>query len=147
MAGVVIANERDAREFVEAKRRKREPIRIYGDGAAEAVYLPTSAADFARFRGALRETADWGRASEGIDALEFELGARRQLGMPTPNKVIQNEDSSLSLFWKSGEASAMARFFVDGVFTMIGGADGPKARGVTPEFVDALAMIARMKAA
>lgn len=145
MTGVVIANPRDAREFIEAKRRKREPIRFIVDGAAEASFVPKSAADFSDFRSRLIGAPDWGRASERIEALEFELKMRTSHSLPCPSRVIQNEDSSVSIFWEARKAKVMVRCFVDKFFSMIGGMDGPKSVAVTTELLDALAVIHRIQ--
>lgn len=141
MFDLVNATPRDLREFLDAKKRKREPVIRRAFGQASAVHRPSSATGFTRFRFALRAVADWGQASERVDSLERELQKRAGVRLPTPTKVIQNPDRSISLFWEG----AMARLFVDGVFTLIGGFKGKQASTITPEFLDILAFQKRIQ--
>jgi hypothetical protein len=137
----LIQTYRDFREFLEAKKRKREPLRWRARGATEATYVPRSASGFARFRAELRGVGDWGQASERVDSLEHALRARSGSGLPLPRKVIQNSDRSLSLFW----TGAMVRCLPDGFVSLIGGVDGAQAKSVTPELLDLLAFQARIQ--
>jgi hypothetical protein len=139
----VIQTWRDFREFLEAKKRKREPLRFVAKPVASARYEPTSDAGFARFRQALRGVADFGRASERLDALEHALRARHGCGLPLPRKVIQNSDRSLTLFWNE----LMVRCFVDKFFGTIGGSDGVIVTKATNDLLDALAFQARIQRA
>jgi hypothetical protein len=140
---VLLQTIRDFREFVAAKRRKREPIVFKAHGAGAASYQPRHAAGFERFRAALRGVGDWGRASERLDALEQALRSRHGCCFPLPNEVIQNDDRSLSMFWQG----LMARCFEDGFVSLIGGSTGVPARKVTRELLDALAFQARIQKA
>ncbi len=140
MSGL-IETVRDFREFLAAKKRKREPIRIRGKGGGCATYIPRHAAGFANFRAALRGVGDWGRASEQLDALEHALRARHAVGLPLPRKVLQNEDRSLTLFWEA----VSVRCFEDRMLTFIGGAQGIPVQGATRELLDALAFLARLQ--
>jgi hypothetical protein len=134
---------RDLREFLAAKKRKREPLALKMRAAAAASYIPRSAQGFERFRQALRGVGDWGGASERVDALERDLRARHACGLPLPTEVIQNEDRSLSVFWQG----IMVRCFPDGFVSLLGGTAGVPARKVTRELLDALAFQARIQKA
>jgi hypothetical protein len=131
----------DFREFVAAKKRKREPLRFVGKAVATAHYRPSSPQGLANFRAALRGVGDWGLASERVDACEHALRTRHACGLPMPRKVLQNSDRSLSFFWEG----AMVRFFVDGVVVSVGGK--PTAKAVTRDLLDMLAFQARIQGA
>jgi hypothetical protein len=137
----IIATWRDFREFLAAKKRKREPIRFHAKGVGESEFRPRDARAFERWRATCRGVGDWGRASERIDALEHALQSRHACGLPLPRKVIQNDDCSITLFWEG----LLVRCFVDGVFTSIGGARGIKAKAVTREVLDLLAFQKRIQ--
>lgn len=132
---VILSNPRDVREFVEAKRRKREPIFWHGNGVTEASCEPRSLADFVSLRAGLRGSLDFGRSSERVDALESALMRRHNVGLPKPRKVMQNTDRSLTIWWEG----IMVRCFRDGFVSLIGGASGKPARRVTVELLDMLA--------
>jgi len=132
---------RDLREFLAAKKRKREPLVWNVKGAAAASYKPSHAQGFARFRAALRGVGHWGQASERLDALEHALVARHGVTLPLPNEVMQNEDRSLSVFWES----ISVRCFPDGFMSLIGGTAGAPAKTITRELLDALAFQARIQ--
>lgn len=140
---VLIQTIRDFREFVAAKKRKREPLRWVGKAVSAASYRPSSSHEFSNFRANLRGVGDWGQASERLDALDSAIRRRHMVGLPLPQKVIQNSDRSLSLFWEG----VMVRCFVDGFVSMIGGADGMKAKQITNSLLDMLAFQARIKSA
>lgn len=133
---------RDLREFLDAKKRKREPVRLKATGGATAVYAPRSFGDFTRFRSALR-VGDYGAASEGVDRLEHELRARNSVGLPLPRKLLQNEDRSLTLFWEG----ATVRSFPDRFVSVIGGTDGVTATRITSDLLDLLAFQSRIQRA
>jgi hypothetical protein len=137
----IVSTLRDLREFIAAKRRKREPIKWTANGAAEAVYEPKRPQGFANFRAALRGVGDFGQASERLDALESDLKRRHACALPLPRKVIQNGDRSLTLFWEG----ALVRCFPDGFFSLIGGEHGTQAKTVTRELLDLLAFQARIQ--
>ncbi len=132
---------RQFREFLEAKKRKREPLRWRGRGGGQADYLPRHALGFANFRAALRGVGSWGMASERLDALEHALRARHAVGLPLPRKVSQNEDCSLTVFWRH----LTVRCMVDGVGALIGGVKGAPVKGVTNDVLDLLAFQARIQ--
>jgi hypothetical protein len=134
---------RDFREFVAAKKRKREPVFRRAHGVVDANYDPRSFAGFQRFRAALRGVGDWGQASERVDALELALQRRNGVVLPVPRRIVQNADRSLTLFW----SGAMVRCLPDGFISMIGGVDGAKATRVTNELLDLLAFQARIQRA
>ena len=140
---MLLSTVRDFREFLAAKKRKREPIQWNVKPVACATYVPRSADGFKAFRASLRGVGDWGRASERIDALEHALRRRHGFGLPLPRKVLQNSDRSLTVFW----TGAMVRAFEDGITSSIGGTEGVKARKVTPELLDLLAFQVRIQAA
>lgn len=144
MLPVLLQNWRDFREFVAAKKRKREPIQFRMRPSAEATYVPRHPQGFANFRAALRGVSPWGQASERLDALADALRRRHQCELPMPRKVIQNTDCSLSLWW--GEAEhVMIRCFEDRFFSLIGGTKGLPMSKVTTDLVDALYMQHRIQ--
>lgn len=138
---IKIADERDLAEFKESKRIKREPIRWQATGGASAECKPRTVAAFNALRESLRGVSDWGRASEQIDSIEFALKARHGSAIPKPNRVIQNEDVSISLFWDG----LMIRCFPDGIVSIIGGANGIPASGINTDLLDLLGAIPRLK--
>jgi hypothetical protein len=140
MPSVVLSNPRDVREFVEAKRRKREPITWHAQGVTEATCKPRTLQNFAELRSGLRCAPDFARASERLDALERALRNRHALSMPKPRKITQNSDCSLTLWWRG----AMVRCFADGFVSFIGGAKGVAAKMITPELLDVLAAQTRI---
>lgn len=137
----IVSTYREFREFLAAKKRKREPLRWRGTGAAEAMYRPSSHEGLANFRAALRRVDDWGQASERLDRIEHALRARSGHGFPLPHKVMQNSDRSLSVFWEG----AMIRCLPDGVVSLIGGVGGIHSKGVSTELLDLLAFRARIE--
>lgn len=137
----IVRNLRDFREFVAAKKRKREPLRIIAKPVARASYVPRDSRCFARMRASLRGVGDWGRASERLDALEYSLKARHGVTLPLPRKLMQNEDRSLTVFWKG----ASVRCFQDGFVSTIGGVEGIRAKRVTAELLDTLAFLMRIQ--
>jgi hypothetical protein len=139
----VIRTYRDFREFLEAKRIKRESVRFTGHGVATARCIPQNPVGFEEFRESLRGVPDFARASERVDKLEHALFRLHGVGLPLPRKVLQNEDRSLSLFWES----VLVRCFVDGYAVLIGGIDGVKAKRVTPALLDALGFLSRLQRA
>jgi hypothetical protein len=139
----LVSDYREFREFLEAKKRKREPIIRKARGVVEAVYVPRSHAGIERFRAALRGVGDWGQASERLDAIEMALQRRAGVVLPLPRKVMQNDDRSLTVFW----TGAMVRCMPDGLISMIGGVEGVKAKRVTNELLDLLAFQARIQRA
>jgi len=140
---ILMQSLRDLREFLAAKKRKREPVVWRVDGVGEASYKPRHATGFANFRAALRGAGHWGQASEGVDRLDRALRKRHGVGLPLPNEVIQNADRSLSLFWEG----LMVRCFRDGFVSLIGGTAGVPAKKITTELLDALAFQARIQQA
>lgn len=139
----LVSTYREFREFLAAKKRKREPLRWHAKGAAAASYVPRNAHGFANFRADLRGVGDWGQASERLDALEHELRKQHGVGLPLPRRVLQNSDRSLTLFWQD----VMVRCFVDGFVSTIGGVDGVKAKKITLELLELLAFQFRIQAA
>jgi hypothetical protein len=140
----IVQSIRDLREFLAAKRRKREPIQWAARGAATATYVPKSARGFANFRTSLRGVGDWGRASERVDALADALRRRHGCDLPLPRKVIQNSDRSLTLFWESLTVRAFPNEL--GVTHRIG-ATGDPVRGVTTDLLDMLGFQAKVSRA
>lgn len=137
---MLIASMRDLVEFLRAKRARREPVRLHAHGVAEATYHPRDASGFARIRRRLRESRDFSDALDRLDALEHALRKRCGVPLPTPRKLMQNSDRSLSMWWEG----AMVRLFPTGMISMIGGASGVKAKRVTPELLDLLAFQVRL---
>jgi hypothetical protein len=140
---VILATWRDFREFLAAKRRKREPFRFIGRGRACADFRPRDRGSFERLRASMRGVNDWGRASERLDALEHALWKRHGVRLPVPRRVLQNDDASLSLWWKG----AMVRCFPDGLTSAIGGARGVRAKKITRALLDLLAFQVRIQRA
>lgn len=139
----IVRTIRDMREYVAAKRRKREPLRFVAKGAGCADYAPRDRLGFSRIRGSLRGVGDWGRASERIDSLEHALRKRTGATLPLPRRLVQNEDRSLSLFYDE----LSVRAFPDGVAFLVGGSGGHLSQGVKPELLEALAFRARLQSA
>lgn len=143
----ILESVREFHDFLAAKKRKREPLRIHMRPVACASYRPSNARGFANFRASLRGVGDWGRASERLDRLEHELRARHGCPFPLPRRVLQNEDRSLTVFWQG----ATVRCLVDGYSTSIGDdriVDAKiRAKKVTPELLDLLAFLVRIQAA
>lgn len=137
----LVSTFRELRDFLAAKRLKREPLRWLAKGAGAAKYIPRHAEGFENFRIALRGVGDFGKASERLDALEHALRRRHGVGLPLPRKILQNEDRSITLFWDG----CMVRCFVDGFVSTIGGVAGAPARNVTTELLDALALQSRIQ--
>jgi hypothetical protein len=140
----LIATLRDMRDFLAAKKRKREPLRWDAKGVGVAIYTPRHPQGFANFRAALRGEGHWGQASEGLDRLETALRKRHQIGLPMPRKVMQNEDRSLSVWW-GGDEHLMVRAFPDRFFALIGGAKGIPSPKITTDLLDALALQSRIQ--
>lgn len=140
---ILLQSLRDLRDFLEAKRRRREPLFIRARGAAMAIYRPRSTQGFERFRASLRSVGHWGQASERLDALEHALGVRHGVRLPLPREVVQNEDRSISVFWEG----ISVRCFTDGFVSLIGGTAGVPSRTITRELLDALAFQARLQRA
>ena len=138
----VIRTYREFREFLAAKKRKREPIRWNAKGTGAASYVPRNARGFTAFRASLRGVGDWGTASERLDALEHALRLRHQVPLPLPRKVMQNDDRSISVFWEG----AMVRCLPDGFVSLIGGTGGVPAKRITTELLDLLAFASRIQA-
>jgi hypothetical protein len=136
---VVLSDPREVREFVQAKKRKREPIRWHAEGVTEAKCEPRTLADFTSLRVGMRETVDFGRASEQLDALESALFFRHSLRIPKPRKVMQNTDRSISIWWRG----VMVRCFQDGFVSLIGGPLGLPSKRITNELLDCLAQMQR----
>jgi hypothetical protein len=132
---VILSDPRDVREFVAAKKRKREPIRWHAHGVTEAACEPRTLAEFSNLRAGLR-TSDFGQASDRLDALESALRTRHQIGLPKPRKVTQNSDCSLTIWWEG----AMVRCFPNGLMSLIGGVRGIPARAITSDLLDLLAI-------
>jgi hypothetical protein len=140
---MILATLRDLREFLEAKRRKREPLRFIAKGRACASFSPRDPQGFERIRASMRGVGDWGRASERLDALEHALFRRHQVLLPVPRRVLQNEDCSLSVWWES----VMVRCFPDGFTSLIGGTQGKPSARITSALLDMLAFQVRIQAA
>lgn len=139
----LVSSIREFREFLAAKKRKRELLRLRGKGGGAAEYIPRHPAGFRNFRAALRGVGDWGQASERLDALEHALTARHAIGLPLPRKVMQNEDRSLTVFWEGFSV----RCFRDGFASLLGGTAGAPAKSITRELLDALHFQARIQGA
>jgi hypothetical protein len=139
----IISTIRDFREFLAAKKRKREPVIRRAFGVGSSSYIPSSPRGFANWRAANRSIEDWGRACERIDSLEHALRARHGVGLPLPRKVIQNPDRSITLFWEG----CMARCLVDGYSVRVGGVAGVPIAKITTELLGLLAFQARIQRA
>jgi hypothetical protein len=139
--GGLAATWADFREFVAAKKRKREPLRWNPKGVVRASSCPKTVQDFERLRGLLRLNRDFGRASERLDALEHALAKQSSIGLPLPSEVIQNEDRSLTLCF----GGITVRLYPDGVGTLLGGTAGHFERGITRTTLEALALKSRIQ--
>lgn len=138
----VLSSWRELNEFVAAKKRKREPLRWLARGTAAAEYVPRHPQGFANFRAALRGASDWGQASENLDRIEHALTARHQAKLPLPRKVMQNDDRSLTVFWRGFSV----RCFVDKIVCLAGGSAGVISAGVPNHVLDMLAFQAKLEA-
>lgn len=137
----LISTVRDLREFLEAKRRKREPIVWNVKGAACATLVPPDRLTFTTHMAQLAMGHDFGRACERFTRLCAELRRRHAVGVPLPRKVMQNSDRSLSFFWEG--ISVQCR--EDGFVSCIGGTAGMVATKITRELLDALAFQVRIQ--
>jgi hypothetical protein len=137
---LITATIRDMREFLAAKKSKREPLRWSVKGAAQASYRPADTNAFLGFRERLRQSRDFARESERIDSLERDL-RKRDAALPVPNELVHNEDRSITLHY----AGVTVRAFPDGVGSLIGGTAGQFTRGVKRELLEALAIISRSR--
>jgi len=135
---LLVQTLRDLREFIAAKRRKREPLRFIAKGAAEFTYVPQTDRGFANFRAALRQS-DFGQASEQLDGVAAALRRRHATELPLPRKLLQNADYSITVFWDG----LTIRAFPDGVVTLTDGKN--PTRGVSNELLDMLGFQARIK--
>lgn len=136
-----LATVRDLREFLAAKRRKREPVMFHAIAVVQASARPRDARAFRALRMALRQNRDFERASERLDALEREVVRRGAPELPLPAEVVQNSDRSLSLFWPGGVS---VRCFPEGIAFLIGGTAGRPGRGIQRELLEALALRSRI---
>jgi len=136
------ASFRDLREFVAAKRKRGEKLRIRGKGAARAMVRIQGASHFASLRSALRASPWFGGAQERLDALDRQLRSRHGVPLPVPEEVLQDEDCSVSCFW----GGVSVRSHADGFVSLIGGTAGHAERSVTPQLLGALALKSRMQA-
>ncbi len=125
---------RDVRDFVAAKRRKREPIRLNVRGVTRSPCKPKSLADFVNLRSGLRRSAHFGRASEHLDRLEHEIRARWGHGFPLPEEVVQESDCSIWIAW----GGVTVRAFPGFLGSVIGGTAGEIKKGITPALLDAI---------
>jgi hypothetical protein len=135
---LVTATLRDLREFIESKKRKREPLQWVVKAAAQATYHPADRASFASFRQRLRDSRDFARASERLDKLERDL-RKRDAVLPLPNEAVQNEDRSITLHYRG----LCVRAFPDDIAALYGGTAGHLERGVNRALVEALVIIDR----
>lgn len=137
----VIETIRDFREFLAAKKRKREPLRCVARGASAATYVPQSEQGFANFRAALRGVGDWGQASERVDGLADALHRRHGCALPLPRKVFQNPDRSLTFLWEG----ITVRVYPDRFTAMLGGMKGKPVTAITAEILDMLGFQAKLR--
>lgn len=135
---------REFREFREAKRIRREPIRVNLRGVQRSVCKPRSMGDVTSLRARLRENPDYARASEQMDRLESALRRRWQHGFPLPEDVVQESDRSLWMSWGNG---LTVRAFPDFIGSCVGGTAGEVKRGITDTLLDALHMASRIRVA
>lgn len=137
----IVETLRDLREFISAKKRKREPIRWDVRGTSSAAYVPRDHRGFTNFRAALRGVGDWGQASERVDSLADALRRKHACELPLPRKVFQNHDRSLTFLWES----ITVRVYTDRFTAMIGGVKGKPVTNVTPEILDMLGFLAKVQ--
>ncbi len=135
---ILTSSLRDLRDFLQAKRNKREPIFLTGRGVARASYRPSTRQQFEGFRELLRQNRDFAQASERIDSLERDL-RKRGAALPLPNELVQNADRSITLHY----AGLCVRAMPDFVATLVGGTSGHLERGVTPALLGALTIVWR----
>jgi hypothetical protein len=143
-----VAPVQDIREmfaFVRAKVLRREPVIFTTTGVSEAMFAPRDAANFAIIRSRLRYSRHFGRASERLDSLENALTRRNGVILPTPRKVTQNADCSLSLWWGPEGGGAFVRLEGRKFFSLLGGPKGLIGTAITSELLDLLALHARIQ--
>lgn len=137
----MLSDPRELRNFLEAKRLKREPVRFEGHGKAAARFVSRKPGDFEGLMLRLKHARDWGHASEGVERLRTDLRRRHGVELPEPRSVTQNPDRSLSIFWEG----VSCRFFVDGFVSLVGGMQGAIARTITTDLLDALGFLAKVQ--
>jgi hypothetical protein len=92
-------NPREFREFVQAKKIRREPLIITAQARAEADFKPVDDRSFWEFVGRLRGVSSWGQAVEQLDAVNHALRKRHGVSIPFPRLLMQNDAGSLTFFW------------------------------------------------
>jgi hypothetical protein len=135
---IIGATIRDLRDFLTAKRIKREPTKLNLQGAGCASCKPRDHSQFRDLLRALRSNTDFGAAVERIASLMRAMKARGA-HLPLPNEVTQNDDRSVTLHY----SGVCVRVFGDGVASLLGGTAGHLERGATPALLNALHIIAR----
>lgn len=131
------ATDQDVHEFIAAKQARGEKPNVDVNRGARATAVIVDRAQFSVLRRRLRESKNFGRASERIDALERELWGRRKLPLPLPERIEQEADGALGFVWR-GLTVAADR---DNILALrVPGA--PPLIGIVPELVDALAALA-----
>lgn len=138
-----LANPREVREFVAAKRRRGERIRATLKGVAEAVCLPPSGAAARAYLDRLRAAPHWGEHLRQLDELERAFGRVHARPLPAPRKIRLNADVSLTLHFRSPDAhrTIMLRIYERGAVAIIGGSLGATSRDLlSPEVIRALSI-------
>lgn len=135
---------REYREFREAKRIKREPLRLKLSGVQRSTCHPKSQGELDGLREQLRGIGDYGGASEQLDKLEDALRRRWSHGFPLPEDFVQEADRSLWMSWGNG---LTVRAFPDFLGSVVGGTAGEVKRGITDTLLDALHMASRIRIA
>lgn len=89
----------------------------------------------------LRENQHFHPAVVEIEKLQAEIRTKRGVGLPVPEEVWQKPDPALIICW--GGASVIA--FRGGIASLVGGAGGKPAKGITDDLLNALALKVRMQ--
>ncbi len=143
MAALIVTNLeaqfRDVRDFLQAKKIKREPVRAVVDRASSTTCSFSSERDYRDLRGELKRNRDFGRASEQLDKLELAYVRRYGAAFPTPRSLVQNPDRSLAAMF----GKLTIRAYPDSIAWLLGGTAGHYETGIKPMLLEAI----RMKAA
>jgi len=129
-------NPRELRNFLEAKRRKREPVRLQAHGSVAASCEITSRPQWKDLFRQLCQNNSFAQAAESVDYLDTAVRGFGADELPTPSEVVQNADKSLTIGWKERPPHALRvvlQISGDRVAWMVGGENGMRG-DATREF-------------
>jgi hypothetical protein len=134
-------NPREAREFRTAKERSGGEVCIALHGACQTSFQPHNREELKRYVVQLSKARSTQRLAEQIARLEREALNYGCHGMPLPTEVIVNSGGSMSWFWQG----AAAIFDGDRIVWTIGGAEGLRGEGMSPDLCRCLAALRNME--